>query len=175
MMTVSAVAKLMPSPPARVDSKKAKSWEPAAGAGPQAREAHTTRPWRFAAWKAAVGRTAAQLRRTGALCVLPGLPTNDPTPLSWAATRWLHLHAAWQWQAQARGPACTATQQHLRRAPLATRLTGGIEVLHSLVAQVGGGGAVQPLVLEAAQAHVVCKGGGAGGGTQRAGTARRWM
>lgn len=31
MMTVSAVARLMPSPPARVDSRKAKSWEPARG------------------------------------------------------------------------------------------------------------------------------------------------
>ena len=30
MMTVSAVARLMPSPPARVDSRKAKSLEPGA-------------------------------------------------------------------------------------------------------------------------------------------------
>ena len=35
--------------------------------------------------------------------------------------------------------------------------TWGVEALHGLVARLGGGGAVEALVLEAAQAHVVCK------------------
>ena len=105
MMTVSAVARLMPSPPARVDSRKAKSAEPAD---------------RCRA-RGAVGR-----REGEAWC---------------SVARW-------------RSAGCPRLHQQTRR-DAAPPPTLGVEVVHGLVAQVGGRGAVQALVLVALEPHVV--------------------
>ena len=123
MMTVSAVARLMPSPPARVDSRNAKSAEPA-------------------------GRGAGQGRQGG----VNGKEADRLAGQQLSGGQASGARAAQAGRQQLAPPSPQPTHPGLP--------TGCVEVLHGLMPLVGGGGAVQALVLEALEPHVVCMAAG---------------